>query len=148
MHQYDNPVPSYAHGSIALAGDAAHASAPHHGAGAGFGIEDALVLSTLLGTELLSTLSNDDQEVVKLSKRDRLRAAFEVYDTVRRDRAQWLVESSRIIGEVYEWQHPETGDDSEKCHHEAYWRSHRIWDYDVDDMVKKAEQMLLQRLRG
>jgi 2-polyprenyl-6-methoxyphenol hydroxylase-like FAD-dependent oxidoreductase len=37
-------VPTFAKGRVCLAGDAAHASTPNQGGGAGFGIEDALVL--------------------------------------------------------------------------------------------------------
>ncbi|EME41619.1 hypothetical protein DOTSEDRAFT_73887, partial [Dothistroma septosporum NZE10] len=40
FHLGENPVPKYNDGSIVLIGDAAHATSPHHGAGAGFCIED------------------------------------------------------------------------------------------------------------
>src|SRR5690349_16577971 len=46
----DYPAKTYVRGRVGIAGDAAHAAAPHHGAGAGFGIEDAAVLSTLMAT--------------------------------------------------------------------------------------------------
>jgi 2-polyprenyl-6-methoxyphenol hydroxylase-like FAD-dependent oxidoreductase len=38
----------FAKGRVCLAGDAAHASTPNQGGGAGFGIEDALVLAEVL----------------------------------------------------------------------------------------------------
>jgi len=41
---YEYPVPSYNDGRVCLAGDAAHASSPHHGAGACLGVEDVLCL--------------------------------------------------------------------------------------------------------
>ncbi len=44
----NHPAPSYSAGKVCLAGDAAHAVAPHLGSEAGLGIEDALALSTLL----------------------------------------------------------------------------------------------------
>ncbi|RYP06730.1 hypothetical protein DL764_002982 [Monosporascus ibericus] len=44
----EHPAPYYARGRICVAGDAAHASSPHLGSGAGFGIEDALALAALL----------------------------------------------------------------------------------------------------
>ena len=43
------PAPYYSRGRICLLGDAAHASTPHCGAGAGMAIEDSYVLSTLVG---------------------------------------------------------------------------------------------------
>lgn len=45
---YDNPAPTFIQGRVCLAGDAAHASSPHHGAGAGIGVEDALAICTIL----------------------------------------------------------------------------------------------------
>jgi salicylate hydroxylase len=36
--QYEYPVPSYHKGRVCIAGDAAHASSPHHGAGACLGV--------------------------------------------------------------------------------------------------------------
>lgn len=45
---HDHPAPYYTRGGVCLAGDAAHASTPHLGSGAGFGIEDALTLATVL----------------------------------------------------------------------------------------------------
>ncbi|KAJ5501841.1 Monooxygenase FAD-binding [Penicillium expansum] len=47
---FDNPATSYVSeaGLIGLIGDAAHASAPHHGASAGCAIEDALALAVVL----------------------------------------------------------------------------------------------------
>ncbi|UQC78867.1 salicylate 1-monooxygenase SalA, partial [Colletotrichum lupini] len=60
---YDYPAPTYVKGRLCLAGDAAHASTPHHGAGAGMGVEDALALATLLdnGTKILQGLSRPTQ---------------------------------------------------------------------------------------
>ena len=43
------PAPTYYKGRLALLGDAAHASTPHQGAGAGQAIEDSYILSNLLG---------------------------------------------------------------------------------------------------
>jgi salicylate hydroxylase len=45
---YDYLAPTYTCGRVCIAGDAAHASTPHLGAGAGVGIEDALALATVL----------------------------------------------------------------------------------------------------
>lgn len=124
-----HPPPSYVSGRICLAGDAAHAAAPHHGAGAGCGIEDTLVLACLL--EAVTRSNPADRSTA-------VRAALQVYNNVRYERTQWLVQSSRMIGDVYEFMHPECGQDHEKIAHEIYTRSHKIWDYDVDAMVQDA----------
>jgi salicylate hydroxylase len=42
-------ITTYYHGNICLLGDSAHATTPHQGAGAGQCLEDALILSRLLG---------------------------------------------------------------------------------------------------
>ena len=51
----ENPVPAFYKGRVGIAGDAAHATSPHHGAGAGFCIEDSAVLATLLSDERVTT---------------------------------------------------------------------------------------------
>lgn len=124
-----HPVPTYVSGRLCLAGDAAHAAAPHHGAGAGCGIEDCLTLSALL--EAVSRQPRLNQSAT-------VRTALQVYNNVRYERSQWLVDSSRIIGDVYEWRDPECGSNHKKIAHEIYTRSHKVWDYDVDAMVENA----------
>lgn len=42
------PAKTYYKGRMCLSGDAAHASAPHQGAGAGMALEDAYIMSSLL----------------------------------------------------------------------------------------------------
>lgn len=126
----ENPAPYFSQGRICLAGDAAHAAAPHHGAGAGSGVEDALCLATALETATSALHSN-----AKLTKADAIAAAFETYNAVRRDRAIWLVNSSRQVAEIYEWNHVETGEDADKCFAEIKARSHKIWYFDYQGMV-------------
>ncbi|GME66424.1 MFS general substrate transporter [Neofusicoccum parvum] len=126
---HDYPVPTYVSGLLCLAGDAAHASTPHHGAGAGCGIEDCLALAVLLEAAAHHCQTN---------KTASLRAALEVYNDVRYERSQWLVDSSRTIGEVYEWQNPHCGRDYKKIAHEIESRSHKIWHYDTDAMAGDA----------
>ncbi|KFA70775.1 hypothetical protein S40288_09366 [Stachybotrys chartarum IBT 40288] len=128
----DHPAPSYVRGQVVLLGDAAHASSPHHGAGAGCGIEDAAAMSELLSDAAKKLLNDPEADRAQV-----VRAALRTYDAVRHDRASWVVETSRYIGELYEWQ-TEAGSDTQKCHKEAYERCHKIWDYDVDEMVQKA----------
>ena len=78
-------------GRLALIGDAAHASTPHQGAGAGNAFEDALVLSRLLADP--SVRSAGDIEKV-----------FKVYDHIRRPRTLRIVSTSR---EKWEYLHDE-----------------------------------------
>ncbi|KAI4286650.1 MAG: hypothetical protein L6R35_004095 [Caloplaca aegaea] len=137
---YDHPLPTYVKGRICVAGDAAHAAAPYHGAGAGYCIEDAAVLAALL--DRVGTVGSESGK----SKAQGIRAAFETYNTIRLDRARWLVESSRFVGEMYEWQDPEIGRDAEKCGKEIEWRSHRIWDYNIDEMMGETANLFHQNL--
>ncbi len=136
----DHPVPTYAQGRLGLAGDAAHAAAPHHGAGAGHGVEDALVLATLMKAVESGSVGG--------SRAERIRAALLTYNEIRYERTQWLVESSRVVGELFEWQDEHCGRDAEKFGREIDWRSHRIWDFDVDGMVRDAETQFSERLRA
>jgi salicylate hydroxylase len=126
----DHPASTYAQGRIAICGDAAHASSPYHGAGAGFAIEDALVLAELFEDALEKIGSSKKADKARI-----LKAVLAAYSEVRLERTQCLVEGSRYMGEMYQWQH---GRDREKCKEEIDWRSRRIWDYDVEKMVADA----------
>ena len=129
---YDNPAPTYAMGRICLSGDAAHASSPHHGAGVGMGIEDNLALCTVLAEALFSVSCSETTQA------DAVRAAWRAYDLTRRERSQWLVSSSRVIGEVLEWRYEGSMDDFDKCLQELTWRSHKIWNFDEKAMVQDS----------
>ena len=134
---WDYPVPYYNRGKICLAGDAAHASSPHHGAGACMGIEDALCLTTLMKQVRVSTRENAG------IKGQALTAAFETFDAVRRARSQWLVNSSRRVCDLY--QQPEWADatrwvKAETCFEEIKDRSYKIWHFDHDGMIEETIQ--------
>ncbi|OHE94196.1 salicylate 1-monooxygenase SalA [Colletotrichum orchidophilum] len=143
---YDHPAPTFVSGRLCLAGDAAHASTPHHGAGAGMGVEDALALATLLekGTEILQGLSRPTQE----DKSYLLEAMFRAYDTSRSPRGKWLVQSSREACEIYEWNHPDTLRDWKKCLELLHERSHKIWDYDIEGMIHQLEADFADRVHA
>lgn len=128
---FDHPAPSYVKDRVCLSGDAAHACAPHHGAGAGFGIEDAVVLA-----EVVARAAEEAVGSSGLDKEELVQRALWTYNNVRYERTQWLVHSSRLIGELFEWQDEGAGRDPGKCEQEVYWRSHQIWDYDIEAMVK------------
>lgn len=91
IHQL-KPLPVYVDGHIALLGDAAHAMTPHQGAGAGQAIEDAYILSELLGSPLtnLETLSE----------------ALKAYEQIRKPLASHVLQGSRDAGRLYEFSGP------------------------------------------
>ncbi|EHK99346.1 putative Salicylate hydroxylase [Glarea lozoyensis 74030] len=118
-------TPTYVKERICLLGDVAHASSPNQAAGAGQGLEDALVLSRVLG--LVKNASELD-------------AAFEVYDLIRRPRAQKVVQESKDVGDIYFLTHPDFGTDLEKITEDANRRLPLIWWYDLEADVKIAEE--------
>lgn len=126
---YDHPAPTYAKGRVCIAGDAAHASSPFHGSGTTMGVEDALVLADLLARVETGPLEGRPR---------RLEAALRAYSEVRMGRSQWLVHSSREIGEMYEFRYVPAGRDKAKFKVEFETRTRKIWDFDVDAMVDQA----------
>lgn len=136
---YDHPVSSYVSkgGHVCLVGDAAHGSAPHHGAGAGFAIEDSLALAITLE----QAVGVMDMNQNKTQQDAAIRAALLSYEDIRHDRTQWLVKSSRFMGELYEWQVTECGSDLVKGQRETERRSHIIWDYDIDRMARETREL-------
>ncbi|KAM3083580.1 hypothetical protein ACMFMG_004226 [Clarireedia jacksonii] len=123
----DHPAPFYAQGRIVLTGDAAHTTSPHHGAGAGFAIEDSAVLAELLATPQAKTPKG-------------IKAALQAFDVARRPRTQWLVASSRRTGQIYEWQAEGVGRDMEKAVVELRERYEKIWNADISDMIREAKE--------
>ncbi|GKZ24703.1 hypothetical protein AbraIFM66951_004115 [Aspergillus brasiliensis] len=130
---FDSPVPKYTEGRVALVGDAAHASSPHHGAGAGMGVEDALALVTAL-----QKAREDVDRGVEVS--GALEAAVKAYSRVRYERSQWLVRSSREVGWTYEWMNEDVGADMDRAFADIKERSHRVWYFDVEAMVAEVER--------
>jgi salicylate hydroxylase len=111
---------------VCLLGDAAHASSPSQAAGAGQGLEDALILSKLLGL---------------VTSADQLETAFQVYDVIRRPRAQKVVQDSLVVSSIYYFMHSRFGSDLKKITADANERLPQIWWYDLERDVKKAEVM-------
>jgi salicylate hydroxylase len=145
---YDHPAPTFVDGRVCLAGDAAHASSPHHGAGAGIGVEDALSICMLL-EGVNETLSTGGKTVdASGGAAGLIEKALRVYDKVRAPRSQWLVKSSREVCDIYEWNYPATGTDSEKCLAEITARSHKLWYFDITGMLVELEQGYETQVRG
>ncbi|KAI1864391.1 uncharacterized protein JN550_008948 [Neoarthrinium moseri] len=131
----DNPPHTYYKGRVCIAGDAAHATSPHHGSGAGFCVEDSAVLADLLADEHVRTPAD-------------LEAVFAAYDAARRERAQWLVRSSRFIGDSYEWRAEGVGKDFAKIEKEINERLSIIGDVDVAGFCRDARADLVKRLES
>lgn len=143
---YDNPPPTYHRGRICLAGDSAHAAAPHHGAGAGCGMEDNLALSSLLARVSADITATATASSTPINRAAALRAAFAAYTDVRYPRTRWLVQSSRFLGEMLVWRNPVTGTDFELCGRELFTRSHTIWDFEENAMLADLEREYEQHL--
>lgn len=139
---YDHLPRTFVQGKICIAGDAAHAAAPYHGAGAGFAIEDGAILARLLN---IASSSIDGAGVDRSSA---IHAALEAYNAVHIERAQWLVDSSRFVGEMYQWQDKTVGHDASKLAEEIEWRSRKIWEYDVEGMIRQADREFEKRLEA
>lgn len=129
----DHPLSSYYKGRVCLVGDAAHATSPHQGAGAGFCIEDAAFLASLLGDPQVKDVSH-------------LEPVFAVYDAHRRERTQWLVRSSRRAGMLYEFLTQDVGRNVAATHKELTERLSHVWSYEIDEAVRDAVKDLHRRL--
>jgi salicylate hydroxylase len=121
------PAPTYFKGRLALLGDAAHASTPHQGAGAGQAIEDAFILSNLLGQ------ANSVEEIEK---------AFYAYDAIRRPRSQKVVATSRDAAKIYEFEDEELGSDLDSIRRRLEIRYDWIWNEDLPNQLKKAQDIM------
>jgi len=119
------PAETYYKGRICLLGDAAHASTPFQGAGAGMAVEDAYVLGRILQA---------------VQSADQLPLAFAAYDGVRRERTQKVVTSSRESG--YIWHFEALGDDVDKIKGGLKDRLRWIWDKHLDEDVDSALKVL------
>jgi salicylate hydroxylase len=121
------PAPTYYKGRLCLLGDAAHASTPHQGAGAGQAIEDAFILSSLLGQ--VTSAANITQ-------------AFKAYDVVRRPRSQHVVTTSKEAGCLYEMEDEEIGSDLDKAKENLLTRYDWIWTNDLKAQLKEAQDAM------
>ncbi|KAI9738700.1 MAG: hypothetical protein M1834_008205 [Cirrosporium novae-zelandiae] len=129
----DPPTEKYCQRRICLLGDAAHASTPHQGAGAGMALEDVYIMSSLLGA--IQDPSDID-------------AAFKAYDKIRRPRAEKLVSTSRACGELYEFEHYGIGDDLEKLAENLRTRYDWIWKEDLEKQQETAIVILKVDAKG
>lgn len=119
---------------VCLLGDSAHASLPNQAAGAGQGLEDALIMSRVLKRAYTALAeSATPSEVCRA-----LQAAFETYDDIRRPRAQRQVDTSVECGLLYNLSHPEPGDDMQKTVDNLNRRFDWLWNHDLDEDAANA----------
>ncbi|KAF2134185.1 FAD/NAD(P)-binding domain-containing protein [Dothidotthia symphoricarpi CBS 119687] len=130
---FHHPVtPTYYNGLICMMGDVAHAGGPHQGAGAGMCLEDALVLSRVLGRLYHRTNTHPSPKAVE--------AAFQAYDEVRRPRAQKQVLTSHECGDVYCLADPVVGADMQRVVAHLKGRFGWIWEHDLGGDVREVER--------
>ncbi|HEX8351190.1 MAG TPA: FAD-dependent monooxygenase [Hymenobacter sp.] len=82
------PLAHFAYGRVLLLGDAAHATTPNLGQGAGQAVEDAAVLANCL------------------TQKTNIADAFRDFERQRRGRTTRITTTSRQMGEVGQWQQP------------------------------------------
>jgi salicylate hydroxylase len=130
------PAPTFVHSSapFALLGDAAHATSPHLGAGAGFVIEDSYILANLIRSPSTPVLTVED-----------LQRAFVVYDKIRRARGLELVVRSRERGMLLDLM---TEDGSEVADWQAQLKKELppslkwVWTVDLPGMLAEGRKLL------
>jgi salicylate hydroxylase len=120
------PAPTYTKGRICIIGDAAHASTPHNGAGAGQAIEDALCMSRVM------RLVYDVADITR---------AFQAFDRIRRPRSQRQVRVARESGWLYDLQAPGCMDNWDKVKQALETKQKWIWEHDLEADVKEAERV-------
>lgn len=120
-----SPLPTFSSPSLRLLllGDSGHACAPHQGAGAGQALEDAHILSNLLG----ACRSKDD-----------LLASFHGYEKVRMPRTKFVQTYGRLQGELLDLQRPDVGSDLEKLRAVIDVPIREIWNCDLSAELEKA----------
>ena len=126
-------------GLVCVIGDAAHATTPHKGSGAGMAIEDAYILGNLI-SEALAGEGVDARKAIP--------AVFKLFDATRRERTLRLVEDSRETGQLYDLEHPEFGTDKAKIRETLLKRMDWVWTHDVKDELDATLDKLRNNLMG
>jgi salicylate hydroxylase len=116
---------------LLLLGDSAHACAPHQGAGAGQALEDAHILSHLLGD---CTSTSD------------IFAAFTAYESVRMPRTKFVQKHGRLQGKLLDLQRPDVGTDLEKLKAVVDVPIREIWNCDLNAELDKARAVMQKEL--
>jgi salicylate hydroxylase len=118
------PCNTYTKGRVCLLGDAAHATTPHQGAGAGMCIEDSYILANL---------------IKEANSIDDLPRAFRAFDQTRRERTQKNVVTSHEGGKLYDFEL--FGDDLDKIEESMCTRMGWIWQVDLQKQLEDAKKI-------
>ena len=124
-------LPYYHKGRVVLMGDAAHATTPFQGQGAGQAIEDALTLKTLLA------------HVENISQ---IRPAFRAFDLARRARTQAVVTTSRRTGHINGMMEEGIGSDISKMKEELDVCYLWMWNRDLEDQNREAATLMKEAM--
>jgi salicylate hydroxylase len=142
---YDHlPVSTFVKGRVALMGDAAHATTPHQGQGAGMAFEDSLILSNILGQVLNEPLTtpwepeNENAVTVQINKR--VQSCLYAYDEVRRSRTQRVTATSREMGSIIGFTGDGIGRDRAKLKANLDARMSWIWDIDLPGEIARGAE--------
>ncbi|KAL9091480.1 MAG: hypothetical protein Q9165_004866 [Trypethelium subeluteriae] len=124
----------YFDGKVVLLGDAAHAMLPHLGAGAGQSIEDGWVLGRALSEHLQQARGMETLE-----------HCAQLYQDVRKSRAQKTQRTSRAAGDTYQMQTEDMVDKSfEECVPMMAERTRErmkwVWEEDLDEAYDKTRK--------
>jgi salicylate hydroxylase len=121
---FEHPLaPTYHNKRVCLLGDSAHTATPHFGAGAGMALEDAYVLSNLLGR--CTSIAD-------------IPYAFEAYDAVRIPRTHGVIKDSHEQGKIMELDGTGVGDDLEKTAQKLDSTVRWIWNVDLPKDLNKG----------
>lgn len=116
---------TFTKGRVCLTGDAAHATTPHQGAGAGMCLEDSYILANL---------------IKEADNVDDLQRAFYAFDQTRRERTQKNVTTSHEAGQLYDFEF--YGDDLDKIQENMETRMHWIWNVDLEGQLAEARALM------
>ncbi|KAH8727084.1 mannitol 1-phosphate dehydrogenase [Phaeosphaeriaceae sp. PMI808] len=118
------PCETYTRGRVCLLGDAAHATTPHQGSGAGMCIEDAFIMAGL---------------IKEMNSVDELQRAFKAFEQVRIERTQKLITTSHEAGMLYDFEL--VGDDLDKLEENLLNRMGWIWNLDLEQQLNEARKI-------
>ncbi|CAA9962013.1 Mannitol 1-phosphate dehydrogenase [Pyrenophora teres f. maculata] len=122
------PCETYTKGRVCLVGDAAHASTPHQGAGAGMCMEDIYIMSNL---------------IKEADSVDDLKKAFMAFDQVRRKRTQENVQRSYENGKMYDFE--QYGDDLDRIEKAYSEKMKWVWDIDLEAQLAQAKKIMREQ---
>ncbi|KAK8125622.1 salicylate hydroxylase [Apiospora kogelbergensis] len=140
----EHPAPYYARGSVAIAGDAAHATGPISGPGRASAWKMRSRSSGCWRPWIDGSLFPDggpnggggQSSSKPATKSELVHKALAAYQDIRYERTQWLIKATREASEMFQWQYEPVGNDPVKFGEEITRRFYQIWNYDVHGMVR------------